>query len=59
MKKILLEEENSIQNIAAGVVYSSRQSETEKVPWSRDGLPMVGAWISQLHKRTVALAALQ
>ena len=53
MKKILLEEENSVQNIAAGVVYSSRQSETEKVPWSRDGLPMVGAWISQLHKRTV------
>ena len=37
MKKILLEEENSIQNIAAGVVYSSRQrsrgAETDCLWW--------------------------
>ena len=35
-RKNLFEEENSIQNIAAGEVCSSRKSKKEKVPWSRE-----------------------
>ena len=35
-KKILFEEENSIQNIAAAVVCSSTKERKKKVPWSRE-----------------------